>query len=287
VRPACARLHVILAREAPLGLVIRHGTAKSVCTLLWNRKNDTFRLGQWMRGRIEIDFCDLSPDGEHFVYRASRYVSGFHTGGVTAWTCVSQTPYLKAMSFYRARYGGWFVDNYTYCAPGAADGEDRETRRLRRVEGDWEKRVSYREQRMVREGWIASGRFDAEFSREAPRGWSLLMAREGKGYFLERDGESLARPDWEWTGVDGARIVFARQGCLFALRFVKGAPAAEKLLHDFNGMKFEQFAAPYETGGLVSEQPASAPERQVRALTKRPRKAKVAKPVRGRVREDE
>src|SRR5207249_7986085 len=61
VKPVHARLHVLLARESPVGLVIRHGTAKSVCTLLWNRKTDKFTLGQWMRGRIDTESCDLSP----------------------------------------------------------------------------------------------------------------------------------------------------------------------------------------------------------------------------------
>src|SRR5258708_4374435 len=65
MKPVYARLHVLLAREADVGLVIRHGTAKSVCTLLWDRKKDKFMLGQWMRGRIDIETCDFSPDGKH------------------------------------------------------------------------------------------------------------------------------------------------------------------------------------------------------------------------------
>src|SRR5437667_11968152 len=57
-----ARLHVLFAREAKIGLVIRRGPSKSVCTVLWNRERDTFKLGQWMRGRIYERRCDLSPD---------------------------------------------------------------------------------------------------------------------------------------------------------------------------------------------------------------------------------
>lgn len=41
-----ARLHVLLAREKKVGLVIRRGPSKSVCTVLWDRKRDTFTLGQ-------------------------------------------------------------------------------------------------------------------------------------------------------------------------------------------------------------------------------------------------
>jgi hypothetical protein len=105
MKPAYARLHVLLAREARVGLVIRHGTAKSVCTLLWDRKKDKIKLGQWMRGRIVIDTCDLSPDGEHFLYTAGRYVQWRSQ----AWTVVSRTPYLKAVAYYPWRWaGGWF-----------------------------------------------------------------------------------------------------------------------------------------------------------------------------------
>jgi hypothetical protein len=50
MKAAAARLHILLAQEGRYGLVIRHGTAKSVFTLLWDRKKDRFTLGQWLRG---------------------------------------------------------------------------------------------------------------------------------------------------------------------------------------------------------------------------------------------
>ena|SRR2546430_17450600 len=102
MKPAYARLHVLLAREARLGLVIRHGTAKSVCTLLWDRKKDKFALGQWMRGRIDIETCDLSPNGEHFLYTARKYVNA--ASQVPEWTVVSRTPKAKRLS--RCKIGG-------------------------------------------------------------------------------------------------------------------------------------------------------------------------------------
>jgi hypothetical protein len=47
-----ARLHVLLAAKAPVGLVFRRGPANAVCTVGWNRETDKFELGQWLRGRI-------------------------------------------------------------------------------------------------------------------------------------------------------------------------------------------------------------------------------------------
>ncbi|MEK6804025.1 MAG: hypothetical protein AABZ34_15370 [Nitrospirota bacterium] len=61
---------MLLAREAPVGLVIRRGPSRQVCTLLWDRRTDTFTLGQWFKGRIYERRCDLSPDGTHFIYFA-------------------------------------------------------------------------------------------------------------------------------------------------------------------------------------------------------------------------
>jgi hypothetical protein len=58
-----ARLHAILARQAPLAVVIRRRPAKQVCTLLWNRRTGEFTLGQWLRGHIYEDRSDLSLDG--------------------------------------------------------------------------------------------------------------------------------------------------------------------------------------------------------------------------------
>lgn len=47
-----ARLHVLLARDAPSGLVIRRGASRQVAVIGWDRDTDTFALGQWLRGRI-------------------------------------------------------------------------------------------------------------------------------------------------------------------------------------------------------------------------------------------
>src|SRR5262249_27226301 len=106
MNPVYARLHVLLAKEASVGLVIRHGTAKSVCTLLWDPRRDEFGLGQWMHGRIDTDTCDLSPDGGHFLYTARKYALHKPSKYVDpvrvaiAWTVVSRTPYLKALAYY-------------------------------------------------------------------------------------------------------------------------------------------------------------------------------------------
>ena len=61
--PPTCRLSVILAREAPVGVIFRRGPAKWVQIIHWNTATDTFTPGQWFHGKIDPERSDLSPDG--------------------------------------------------------------------------------------------------------------------------------------------------------------------------------------------------------------------------------
>jgi hypothetical protein len=97
-----ARLDVLLAPKARKAVVLRRGPAKLVCTVGWNLTNDTFQLGQWMKGRIHAFCCDLSPDGKYFVYYVMK---GHNFQGDYDWTAISRTPYLKAISRWKQSAG--------------------------------------------------------------------------------------------------------------------------------------------------------------------------------------
>src|SRR5256885_3339208 len=49
----------------------------------------------------------------------------------------------------------------------------------------------------------------------------------------------LAFPEWEWADYVDGRLVFAGEGQLRAAQLGRGKLSSEKLLHDFNSMKFE------------------------------------------------
>ena len=68
-----ARIHVILAREAPKAVVFRRGPSGQVCTLGWDLETDTFVMGQWLKGRIYEYRSDLSPDGNLMIYFAADF----------------------------------------------------------------------------------------------------------------------------------------------------------------------------------------------------------------------
>jgi hypothetical protein len=262
VKPVHAHLHVLLARESPVGLVIRHGTGKSVCTLLWNRKTDKFTLGQWMRGRIDTGSCDLSPSGQHFLYtaakyalfKASKYVDP--VGQSIAWTVVSRAPYLKAVAYYpRRRAGGWFLNKNEYCMPGGnSDPNDRESPEVRRVVAELPVPSLYGA-RLLRGGWTMED-LRAQFVRRidyvkpAGAGWELRHIPR-KGYRLSLGEVEADTNGWEWADIDGERLVWAKNGCLWAGHMRRDGLAGIKLLHDFNGMSFERLAAPYEGGRPV------------------------------------
>ena len=93
-----ARLHVVLARDAPLGVVFRRGPSKQVCTILWDRKTDKFSVGQWLKGRIYERRSDISQDGKYLIYFAQNGKWSSEVKG--SWTAISKAPYLKAVAIF-------------------------------------------------------------------------------------------------------------------------------------------------------------------------------------------
>lgn len=68
--PYTPRFDILIAEEAPFALIIRHGPRDHACTIGWNLEDDTFTIGQWINARISL--CDLSLDGQHFIYFGYR-----------------------------------------------------------------------------------------------------------------------------------------------------------------------------------------------------------------------
>jgi hypothetical protein len=89
------RLHVLLARRAPVAVVLRRGPSKQVLLVRWDLTNDSFEAGQWLKGRLYERRCDLSPRGERFIYFAANYGAPLRT-----WTAVSRPPYLTAVAIW-------------------------------------------------------------------------------------------------------------------------------------------------------------------------------------------
>ncbi|RUL87003.1 hypothetical protein [Tautonia sociabilis] len=269
------RVHVLLARRAPVGVVIRRGPSKRVCTILWDRRRDEFRLGQWLKGRIYERRSDLSPDGSHLIYFAMN--GRWDSEAKGSWTAISRAPYLKAVALFPKgdcwHGGGLFTGMDTYWLnDGFGHSVLRDAVEVRRD-------AKYRPDqhfggeclgvyypRLLRDGWklvqrenVAKWKDRDIFEKPAGSGWVLrkiahaeLGAQQGKGcYWDEHElvhletGRCIRCPDWEWADLDGERLVWAAGGKLMAATLAGGGMVGEAELYDFGAMAFEPIEAPY------------------------------------------
>jgi hypothetical protein len=119
-------MFVLLAREADVGVILRRGPSAWWRVTLWDTKHDRFEGGQWFRGRMYPDKCDLSPDGKLFFYFAGKHRPDDID---TTWNAVSRPPYLTALALWPvgSTYGGRgvFLDSGTLLL-GALDPYDPE-----------------------------------------------------------------------------------------------------------------------------------------------------------------
>ena len=278
------RLHVLLATQAPVGIVIRRGPSKQCCTLLWNRQTDSFTMGQWLKGRIYEHRSDLSPDGKHFLYFAMNARPS--RKGPMCWTAISRTPYLRAIALYGDEEtwlgGGLFHDNKTYGVNrGVFFHTLRESKEVVLEKIDPKTPVVSMQEAMQDAKYPMTGDLGVYCHRLERDGWSLAT-KEVKNHFVfekyfgrnwmlrslvnqgwnKKAGKSstwseysllhfptetvLHFPDWEWADIDRSRLVWASKGQIWAGRLNDNGLSDEKMLHDFNDMRFEAIKAPYD-----------------------------------------
>ena len=292
-----ARLHVLLARDAPTALVLRRGPTKHVCAIEWDRQRDTFTVGQWLKGRIYELRSDISPGGTHAIYFAMNGHWSSRAKG--AWTAISRVPYLTAVTLWAKgdcwNGGGLFVDDRRYWLNnGYGHTLLDDTGEVTRAEPS-----PYRTrwggecwgvyfERLLRDGWTMRPEISSDASLDAAvvwekplwHGWHLRkLARAqvgpppGKGVYYEEHElvgpREVMRHTWEWADVDRDRLVWADGGKLFAARITKKSAKLEdplddvRELYDFNTMTFEAIRAPYTT------KPGATPETKKQQKRKR------------------
>jgi len=270
------RIHAVLARDSPHAVIFRRGPAGAVCTIGWNRSNDKFTMGQWLRGRIYERRADLSPDGRYLIYFARG--QRFEPQLKGSWTAISRAPYLKAVSLWAKgdcwNGGGLFTGPVRFWLnQGCSDELIFADRRLKlQEEFPWTEGyggecpgVYYVQLQM--KGWKYLGKQGpgwlnefAVFEKPAGRDWvlrkrafeTLPNSTQGRGcYYDEHDlinrsaGEAIEHSTWEWAEVDGERIVWAERGKLFQSQLNESGLTEPMELKDFNEMKFEAIEAPY------------------------------------------
>jgi hypothetical protein len=273
-----ARVHILLARRAATAIVIRRGPSKVVCTMSWDRRKDTFAMGQWLKGRIYERRCDLSPDGRHFIYFAmnGKWTKSDAKG---SWSAISKAPYLKALGLWANgscwNGGGMFLGDREYWLNAFPFGhvEVRAPRGLTRHEafpftqsfGGECPGVYYH--RLQRDGWslIRHERRGeggvSVFEKSLDHGWVLekqahatIHHAVGRGVYFDthrlynpRRRATHVLPDAEWADWEAkqTRLVWVRDGVLYEAKLTADGLSAERALYDFNPLRFESIQAPY------------------------------------------
>ncbi|MBI1276838.1 MAG: hypothetical protein GC179_01790 [Anaerolineaceae bacterium] len=210
--PAPARLHVVLAREAPVGVILRRGPSRWVQMIKWDTATDTFEQGQWFKGRVYENKCDLSPDGELFVYFVfkgnSHHSSGEH---LYTWTAISKPPYFTAIALWK-EYGTWgggghFLDNKTVriYVPNSYQHPDHPPRGITVLDSeskeqlDWErlKHIVQRHWELVQKGRDVRDDFQALVSTLNEGTHHSQLDVDGDWYqLLDMEMEGKGRNPW-------------------------------------------------------------------------------------------
>jgi len=262
---------VLLARDAPFGVVIRRGPARHVALLGWDRETDRFERGQWLKGRIYEHRCDLSPDGKHFLYFALN--ARWHQEAKGSWTALSRAPYLKALALWPEGDtwggGGLFLSNQKYWLTNGPGEPLRDESGLRciatlpaPISGFADRGLYFA--RIQRDGWTKRPDLSAThaitvFEKPLSDEWMLrkrahMMAPNAPGrsyYFDEHDlvnthtGEISPHPEWEWADRDRDRLVWAEAGQLWTGRLTSAGLEHASMLFDFDPLRFENRVAPY------------------------------------------
>jgi hypothetical protein len=251
------RLHVLTALKSPMALVLRRGPARVVASLGWDRDSHEITRGQWLRGRIYEYRADISPDGRHWVYFASR--------GGYGWTAVARVPWLRAIVYLPQNStwcgGGAFTPEGRLWLNGASPLERGTVRELRPAKVDAYPHSTdglnggnLYATMLERRGWRQEGQgYDAVLRRDLPGGGWIELSFEiqarnrailsSRYAMVDAAGTRMEQPDWEWADLWRDRLQFAAKGALWEQPLAGGEA---RRLRDFSGMGFEEVQAPYE-----------------------------------------
>ena len=276
-----ARLFVLFARNSPTAVIFRRGPSKWVQLVKWDTKTDVFEAGQWFHGRIYERRSDISPNGSLLVYFAQKKEGRTLKDSeyTYAWTAVSRPPYLTALALWPKgdcwHGGGLFEDDKTVVLnhkPEVATPHPKHLPQGIRVNlkngvcGEDDPLYSERLQRdgwKLKQEWLAENRgypnfyltgqpeirekMSADGSQVIRLKRSIEVFDYAEEFAISKSGQSemteLSRTSWaDWD--QQGRLVFARDGKIFAGSLGDGGQLVERELTDLNPSKPEPVPAP-------------------------------------------
>ncbi len=267
-----ARIHVLMAREANYAVVIRRGPSEHVCTVGWDLSEDTFTLGQWLKGSIDARMSDLSPDGKHLIYFAKHAEFSADIKGI--WTAISIAPYLKPLGLWKRTNtwggGGRFISNVKYWINKDGFGQMCTKKPDGFKESWFGPYWEFFRKGLCREKWegwsYKEKRHEGNdqvlfFEKDINKNWVIVKKQysgfvschsEGKGcvyntyeLFNRKTKHTQSFPNWEWAEARKSRLYWAERGKIYRGTADDEGLCDVKELYDFNGMTFEPIEAPY------------------------------------------
>lgn len=260
-----ARLHVLFARSAPVGVIIRRGPSRQVRVILWRTDTDTFEAGQWLKGRIYGERVSLSPDGNLMAYFAmdARAVrtrrAKAEDGSKGSWIALSRPPYLTALAiwFLGDTWGGYssFFGNRSL---GVSIHYDLE-QDLPIPEGFQISRISRHHDVLKDRGWkerswavLMNPRY-----RKPLRNTSIFLEfepwyrklglanRKSRFWLINSETRQSRELDCQYAEVDPhGRLVVLNEGKVFAAAVQEDLTFAPEEMADLNEMRFQPLPPP-------------------------------------------
>ncbi|MDX1483449.1 MAG: hypothetical protein R3229_03110, partial [Alphaproteobacteria bacterium] len=240
----------------------------------WDRATDTFTHGQWFHGRVYERRCDLSPNGEYFIYFAAKHGRAEDTDDIgEAWTAISRPPYFTALTLW-TNIGSWYGGGVFKSdkrvmldATCTLTPHPRFKTPPLRIEAMGPETAPW-EQRLLRDQWVLVERgFDPRTHRRIgareiwekphPKG-AITLCREvedvdfqryggfyGDVYWLEAGAELIPLDGVSWAEWDDwEHIVMVADGRLFRAAVTAAGLGERRELLDFNPLRPEQLPPP-------------------------------------------
>jgi hypothetical protein len=258
--PAFAHLFVLLAREAPVGVIFRRGPREWTQLIHWKIDKDIFTPGQWFRGQIYLDRCDISPDGTYLIYFAAKHWRKKDS----VWTAVSKPPYFTALKiwFQVGTYGGGgvFADNHhvwlhSFHAAGnyqtlSSEPNDKQPPDAGQM---FQHKTAFH-LRLARDGWKLAAPDAKTVIWRKQVGKQVLCLEElpyrsgsGSVYrysLMNEQSREMSLEGVNWADFDQRkRLVLAKEGKLFSAAVVDGELVYTELA-DFNANQPEAIESP-------------------------------------------
>lgn len=265
------KVYVLMTPNNSKSIILRRGPSKMFFTIGWDRDDDTFLYGQWLKGRIYPYRCDISFDGKYWLYFAMGKRGNTYTG-------LAKYPYLKALDFYGKNDawngGGLFYDQKTYWLNEISSHPHKQIRKqsnFKRINQWYHLKTHMGEDpaiyflRLLRDGWkqLDFEGLPVRFEKRVNDDW-YLQRTFTHGHYTEKShpigyfevfhlvnhltNESYQCFYWDWSEFDSRnqRIVWTTKGKLMAgNQIVAGDIINSKVLLDLNEMTFEEIVAPY------------------------------------------